>query len=349
LLLFKGVHKGFPLESAKFNAKQKVRIMFTNQQVVDKLVWLTSKYLYEKEFFIPEFEKRAIEDQDKFHLACLTDARLMRLLNAMCNSYPHKLYNLSGLMLDVVTEENILAYPVTHLREVWVETWRDVFNDFFNETNDITDFEGIIPEIAPWDKALNLMKFILKHDFKDVVGYEYGGSFFHVQDYYNTVQENINGYVKSRRNKIIKVLDELNERKIKEEIAKELLVQERQVKPLPKPQLTYQSIPYTKNREYIDFFKTLPYDSDEVTTHLLKYGTLRYLGVPKELEDFCRVKYGFYTRNGKKFAMLPKDFQPKFVPDLTTHNKEINELAKYTSYNRNAFDEWADEGGNTIE
>lgn len=323
--------------------------MLTNQQVVNKLLWLTSKYLYEKEFFIPEFERRANEDQDKFHLACLTDAPLMRLLNAMCNSYPHTLYNLSGLMLDVVTEENILAYPVARLREVWLETWRDVFNDFFNETNDITDFEGIIPEIAPWDKALNLMKFILKHDFKDVVSYEYGGSFFHVQDYYNTIQENINGYVKSRRNKIIKLLDEMNERKVKEELAKQIPVIERPDSHYHKNQITYRPLPYTKNQNFIDFFKTFPYDADEVTTHLIKYGTLRYLGVPNELEDFCRVKYGFYTRNGKKFALLPKGFEPKFIPDLKAHNKELNELVQYGSYRRENFDEWADEGGNTIE
>jgi hypothetical protein len=323
--------------------------MLNNQQVVDKAIWLSSKYLYEKEFFISDFEKRATEDADKFHLECLTDTHLMRVLNAMCNSYPNKHHGLSGLMLDVVTEETVLNYPVANLRSVWKQTWKTVFADFIHENKCVRDFTGVIPEIAPWNKALRLTKRLLKHDFNDIVSYEYGGSYFHVQDYFNNVLLNVNGYVKSRRNKIIKILDELNERKIKEEISKELPIQERQVKPLAKPQITYQSIPYTKNREYIDFFKTLPYDSDEVTTHLLKYGTLRYLGVPKELEDFCRVKYGFYTRNGKKFAMLPKDFQPKFVPDLIAHNKEINELAKYTSYNRNAFDEWADEGGNTID
>ena len=323
--------------------------MLTNQQVVDKAIWLSSKYLYEKEFFIPDFEKRASEDPDKFHLECLTDARLMRILNAMCNSYPNKHHGLSGLMLDVVTEETVLNYPVTNLRSVWKQTWKTVFADFIHENKGIRDFSGIIPVIAPWNKALRLTKRLLKHDFKDVVSYEYGGSYFHVHDYFNNVLFNVNGYVKSRRNKIIKILDELNERKIKEEIAKELPVEEKPVKSHHKPQITYQTIPYIKNHNYIDFFKTLPYDSDEVTTHLLKYGTLRYLGVPKELEDFCRVKYGFYTRNGKKFAMLPKDFQPKFIPDLIAYNKEINELAQYSSYNKNAFDNWADEGGNTID
>ena len=90
--------------------------MLTNQQVVDKAIWLSSKYLYEKEIFILDFEKRATEDADKFHLECLTHTHLMRVLNDMCNSYPNKHNGLSGVLLDVVTEEKVLNYPVKNLR-----------------------------------------------------------------------------------------------------------------------------------------------------------------------------------------------------------------------------------------